>query len=81
MSEAPPKGEGPTPAAAAAAAASAPEYPLEHPARPDDRDRGRVIVSYEGYRFPIWVLLVWVSFIVFALAYVASYVLPTIKGS
>jgi hypothetical protein len=53
-----------------------PARPLDHPARPDDRDRGKVAMGYEGYRMPVWVILPWLAFIVYAVTYMFLYLLP-----
>jgi len=68
-----------TPAPAPAPAEGVKDRPLEHPGRPDDRDHGKVEVSYEGYRMPFWVLMFWAAWIIWGLGYVASYVLPGLE--
>jgi hypothetical protein len=50
--------------------------PVDHPARADDRDRGKVALGYEGYRMPFWVIIPWLCFIMYAVTYLVLYLLP-----
>jgi hypothetical protein len=75
ISPAPASAPAPGQAAAPAAGAEAPR-PIEHPARADDRDHGRVALGYEGYSFPVWVLVPWILFLIWGATYLTLYLLP-----
>ena len=61
--------------------APASPHPLDHPARTDDCDRGKVVMGYEGYRVPIWVILPWIVFIMWGLTYLILYLRPVALAS
>jgi hypothetical protein len=67
-----------------APSAPAPEpsatFSIEHPARADDRDHGKVAMGYEGYRLPLWVVLPWILFLAWGGAYLVLYLLPVATG-
>ncbi len=69
--------EKPAPPPPVSAPPVSPAHPLEHPARPDDLDHGKVALSYDGVRLPLWVVIPWIVFLAWGAAYLVAYLSPT----